>query len=68
MVTLLLGKLFKNIFIGIGMVMLPYDLINEFIYRPKIIDKKQWQSRRKVLMIVLIKLREEGKRLEKEKA
>ena len=49
------------------MVMLPYDLINEFIYRPKLIDRKQWQNRRKVLMIALKKLREEGKRLEKEK-
>lgn len=68
MVTLLIGTIFKNVFTGIGMVMLPYDLINEFVYRPKLIDRKSWQSRRKVLMIVLLKLREEGKRLEKAKS
>ena len=40
MVTLLIGTIFKNVFTGIGMVMLPYDLINEYVYRPKLIDRR----------------------------
>ena len=67
MVTLLLGSFMMAVFTGIGMVMLPYDLINDFVYRPKLIDKNSWTKRRKVLLSMLIKLREEGKRLEKER-
>ena len=66
-VTLIIGTFFMSIFAGIGMVMLPYDLINEFVYRPKLIDKNAWVKRQRVLLPMLIKLREEGKRLEKER-
>ena len=66
MVTLTIGNLFMSVFGGIGMIMLPYDLINEYIYRPKYIDKNAWTRRQRVLLPMLVKLREEGKRLEKE--
>ena len=65
-VTLTIGNLFMSLFAGIGMIMLPYDLINEYIYRPKYIDKNAWTKRQRVLLPMLMKLREEGKRLEKE--
>ena len=66
MVTLTIGNLFMSLFAGIGMIMLPYDLINEYVYRPKYIDKTAWTKRQRVLLPMLVKLREEGKRLEKE--
>ena len=49
------------------MVMWPYDLINEYIYRPKLIDKNSWIKRQRVLLQMLLKLRDEGKRLDKER-
>ena len=45
LVTLIIGTFFMSIFAGIGMVMLPYDLINEYVYRPKLIDKNAWMKR-----------------------
>ena len=34
-VTTILGQFFISIFGGIGVVFLPYNLLNDFIFRPK---------------------------------
>ena len=63
-VTLVIGTLFISVFAGIGMVILPFDLFNEYVFRPKLIDKNAWNKRKAVLLFMLLKLREEGKKLE----
>lgn len=46
------------------MIVLPYDLLGEFIYRPKKIGNEEFQKRMKVLLPRALKLRSQGKKLD----
>jgi LMBR1 domain-containing protein 1 len=65
-VTVFLGVTILAIFGGIGMVFLPYNLLNDYIYRPKRIPKLEWQKRKGIILKTLVNLRNEGKKLEAE--
>ena len=65
-VTVFLGVTILAIFGGIGMVFLPYNLLNDYIYRPKRINKPEWQKRKGIILQTLVNLRNEGKKLEAE--
>ena len=45
-----LGMLVVAIFGGVGLINMPYDLMNEFIYRPKPITPEDFNKRKKVLL------------------
>ena len=62
----MLGVIIFSIFGGIGMVFLPYNLLNDYIYRPKPIGRVEFFKRREIIMTSLINLRNEGKKLEAE--
>jgi hypothetical protein len=48
-----------SIFGGVGLIVLPYSLLGDFIYRPKkITDQKDFDKRKKVLLPRALKLRE----------
>ena len=63
-VTVWLGQLLFAFFGGVGLINLPYDLIMEYFYRPKPITKENFEARRKFLLPMASKLRDEGKKLE----
>ena len=52
---------------GIGFISLPYDLFNEFIFRPKPISPKDFKKRSRILLPRVMKLREVGKKLDNER-
>ena len=66
-VTTWLGQLFFCFFAGVGLIVMPYDLTMEFIYRPHPIDEKNFTRRKNILLPLVIKLRDEQKRLDKER-
>ena len=66
-VTVWLGELFFAFFAGVGLIVMPYDLLMEFIYRPRPIDEKNFNRRKNILLPMIIKLRDEVKRLDKER-
>ncbi len=59
-----LGMLIVAIFGGVGLINMPYDLMNEFIYRPKPITPEDFNKRKKVLLPIALKLRDQGKVLD----
>ena len=63
-VTTILGQYFVSIFGGIGLVFLPYNLLNDWIFRPKALTKANFTKRQKILLPKLLNLRKEAKRLE----
>ena len=63
-----LGMLMFSIFGGMGLVVLPIDLLSEFIYRPKPIQAAEFKKRVKVLLPIAEKLRKEGKRLDEDRS
>lgn len=65
-VTVWFGLLIVSIFGGIGVVFLPYNLFNDWIFRPKPITKNDFNKRQKILLPKLINLRKEGKHLEQD--
>jgi len=66
-VIIWLGQLAFAFFAGVGLIMMPYDLLMEFIYRPTPIDERNFNRRQKILLPMVLKLREEVKRLDKER-
>lgn len=46
------------VFGGVGLINMPYDLMNEFIYRPKPISPEDFNKRKKVLLPMVLKLRD----------
>ncbi len=66
-VTVWIGLLMTSICGGIGLIFLPYNLLNDFIFRPKPIKKADFGKRQKILLPKLLNLRREGKRLENER-
>lgn len=48
---------------GVGFVVLPYDLIEEYIYRPKKIQADTFNQRKKILLPKIMKLRDQGKKI-----
>jgi hypothetical protein len=67
-VTVWLGELFFAFFAGVGLIVMPYDLMMEFIYRPKPIDEKNFNKRKNILLPLTLKLRKEVKRLNEERS
>jgi len=59
-----LGMLIFSIFGGVGLVVMPYDLLNEYIFRPKPIATDEFKKRVKVLLPMITKLRDTGKKLD----
>lgn len=60
------GLLIVSIFGGIGVVFLPYNLFNDWVFRPKPLTKNDFNKRQKILLPKLINLRKEGKHLEQD--
>lgn len=58
------GMLLFAIFGSIGLIYMPYDYLNEFIFRPKPIQQADFIKRKKVLLPMVIKLRKQGKEIE----
>jgi hypothetical protein len=50
-----------GIFGAVGLIMLPYDFLAEFIYRPKPISPQEFNKRKKILVPILTDLRKKGK-------
>ena len=46
------------IFGGVGLINMPYDYINEFIFRPKPVSPEDFKKRNKVLLPIALKLRD----------
>jgi len=55
------------IFGSVGIVVLPYDIIIEYIYRPKPIDQLEFKKRTKVLLPRILETRKAGKKIEDER-
>ena len=66
-VTVWLGELLFAIFGGVGLITLPYDYLMDFIYRPTPIKEKDFNKRKNILLPLILKLREDVKRLDKER-
>ena len=52
---------------GIGMTSIPWDLMLDYMYRPKPIDEGNFQDRSKLLLLYAEECRETGKKLENER-
>lgn len=61
-----LGMGIFAVFGSVGMIVLPYDILGEFIYRPKVISEEEFKKRMKVLLPRNLKLREQGKKIEEQ--
>ena len=59
-----LGACVFSIMGGVGLVVVPYELLEMYIYRPKKIPQDKFTFRRRVLLPRIVKLRETGKKLE----
>jgi len=46
------------VFGGVGLINMPYDFMNEFIFRPKPILPEDFNKRKKILLPMVIKLRD----------
>jgi hypothetical protein len=53
-----LGMWIVAIFGGVGLINMPYDYMNEFIFRPKPIVAEDFKKRVKVLLPIALKLRD----------
>jgi hypothetical protein len=62
-----LGMLCFVIFGSVGLVVLPFDILLEFIYRPKPISQSEFKKRTKVLLPRIIETRKAGKKIEDER-
>lgn len=62
-----LGMLMFSIFGGMGLIVLPYDYLGEFIYRPKPITEKEFKKRVKVLLPRAEKVRKDGKKIDEDR-
>jgi LMBR1 domain-containing protein 1 len=49
---------------GVGLIVLPYDLMNEFIFRPKPCTADEFKKRTRILLPRILKLRDQGKKLD----
>jgi hypothetical protein len=58
------GMVMFGLFGAVGLIMLPYDFLAEFIYRPKPISAQEFARRKKILVPMLTKLRTKGKWIE----
>lgn len=58
-VTTMIGQFLICIFGGIGIVFLPYNLLNDFIFRPKPSTKAKFVKRQKILLPKLLAMRKE---------
>jgi len=62
-----LGMLCFVIFGSVGIVVLPFDIIQEYIYRPKPITQSEFKKRTKVLLPRIVEARKTGKKIEDER-
>jgi hypothetical protein len=62
-----IGLVLFGIFGGVGLIMIPYEYIAEFIYRPKPITPQEFAKRKKILLPMLNQLRKKGKWIEDQK-
>mmetsp|Transcript_19995 Transcript_19995/g.27013 ORF Transcript_19995/g.27013 Transcript_19995/m.27013 type:complete len:88 (-) Transcript_19995:125-388(-) len=66
-VTTWLGLLLTTVCGGIGIIFLPYNLLNDWIFRPKPISRADFVRRQRILLPRLLNLRREGKHLESDR-
>jgi hypothetical protein len=59
-----LGMCVFAVFGGVGLIVIPFDLICEFIYRPKPIKADEFKKRQRILLPRVLKLRTQGKKLD----
>ena len=62
-----LGSVIFGLFGGVGLIIIPFELFCDFLYRPKPIDESEFKKCTKILQPRIIKLRAEGKKLEDER-
>lgn len=62
--TSYIGWICFSIFSGVGFVALPWDLIVDYVYRPKRIDEGNFNERKELLLMYALDLRERGKKLD----
>lgn len=62
-----LGMVAFVVFGSVGLVAYPYEILCEFIYRPKPIDSQEFKKRTKVLLPRIIESRKIGKTIEDER-
>lgn len=48
---------------AVGLIVLPYDLLCDFIFRPKPIQPNEFKRRQRILLPRILKLRDQGKKL-----
>jgi hypothetical protein len=53
-----LGMAVFSIMGGVGLIVLPFDLVSEFIYRPKPILPDEFKKRTRILLPRILKLRD----------
>jgi hypothetical protein len=53
-----LGMLIFSMFGGVGLIVIPFDAMCEFIYRPKPIKADEFNKRKKFLLPKILKLRD----------
>ena len=66
-VSTIIGQCFISVFGGIGFILLPYNLLNDFIFRPKPISEANFKQRQRILLPKLLLMRKEAKHLETER-
>ena len=59
-----LGMCVFACFGGVGLINIPFMYLQEFIYRPKPIDSEEFKKRTKILLPIVLKLRDKGKIIE----
>lgn len=52
---------------SVGIVVLPFDIILDYIYRPKPITQSEFKKRTKVLLPRIVEARKTGKKIEDER-
>ena len=63
----MIGMLLTTVCGGIGIIYWPYNLLNDWIFRPKPILKPDFHKRQMILLPKLLNLRREGKHLESDR-
>ena len=66
-VSVWIGQLLISVFGGFGLVFLPYNLLNDFIFRPKPLSEADFNRRQRILLPKLLEMRKEAKKLESDR-
>ena len=62
--TMFVGWMMFAIFAGVGFIALPWDIILDYINRPKQLDEGTFENNKKLLLAYALDLRDTGKELD----